>query len=84
MNCIIVGCGGHGRVVLDVLTAAGEHDVAGFVDSNPALFGRRVDGKPVYGNLSVLDELKRTLDVDAAVVAIGNNGIRREFSARCE
>lgn len=84
MNCIIVGCGGHGRVVLDILTAAGDHHIVGFVDSNPDLFGRRVDGREVFGDVSVLDDLRRSHGVDAAVVAIGNNGVRREYSELCE
>lgn len=84
MKCIVVGCGGHGRVVLDILLAAGEHDVIGFVDSNAKVHGRRIDGREVFGDLSAVASLQRDHGVEAAVVAIGDNGVRRSFADRCE
>lgn len=84
MDCVIVGCGGHGRVVLDILLAGGEHRVVGFVDSNRKLSGRRVDGRLVLGGPSMLEPLKRERGIEAAVVAIGDNGIRRDFADLCE
>ena len=84
MKCVIVGAGGHGRVVLDILLQAREHEVVGFIDSNSALTGRRVDGKTVFGNLEVLPHWQKKLSVDAAIVAIGDNGIRRDFAEKCQ
>lgn len=80
MNVLIVGAGGHGRVVLDILVRAGEHDVVGFVDSNPAIHGRRVDGKRVFGGVDLIPQLRREHDLGGAVIAIGDNGVRREFA----
>lgn len=82
MRSVIVGAGGHGRVVLDILQRSSAHQVAGFVDSDPSLTGERVDGKPVLGVLDDLPRLREDHGVDAAVVAIGDNGIRREFADR--
>jgi sugar O-acyltransferase (sialic acid O-acetyltransferase NeuD family) len=79
MNIVILGAGGHGRVVLDILQQAREHLIKGFLDSNPQLWGRRVDGVPVLGGTDLLGELVGQ-GVDGAVVAIGNNGIRRQFA----
>ena len=45
---VIIGAGGHGGVVLDVLRAIGASAVA-FADSNPALRGANVLGIPVIG-----------------------------------
>ena len=84
MNCVIVGCGGHGRVVLDILLAAGDHRVVGFVDSNRKLLGRRVDGLAVLGDLTMLESLRAEHGIEGAVVAIGNNGVRRHFADACE
>ncbi len=75
--CVIVGAGGHGRVVLDILMRGPTYQPIGFLDSNPALRGRRVDGVPVLGQM--LPQL-RTLGVAGAVVAIGDNGVRRAFA----
>ncbi len=79
MNIIILGAGGHGRVVLDILQQAREHVVKGFLDSNPQLWGRRVDGVPVLGGTELLPDLAGQ-GIEGAVVAIGDNGIRRQFA----
>jgi len=79
MDIIIIGAGGHGRVVLDILQRAGQHTVRGFVDSNPKLWGRRVDGVPVLGGPDLVADLARD-GIAGAIVAIGDNGIRREFA----
>lgn len=78
-----MGAGGHGRVVLDILLSAGQFQVMGFLDSNPALTGRRMDGLPILGGLGVLPGL-RDQGIVAAVVAIGDNGVRREMAEHFE
>lgn len=82
-SCVIVGAGGHGRVVLDILLSARHYRVIGFLDSNPALHGRHMDGFPVLGDLSALPDL-RSQGLGGAVVAIGDNGARRSFAERIE
>ena len=79
MNIVILGAGGHGRVVLDILQQAREHMVKGFLDSNPQIWGRRVDGVLVLGGPDLLPELV-SQGVEGAVVAIGDNGVRRQFA----
>lgn len=79
-RCVIIGCGGHGRVVLDILRQARSCEVVGFVDSNRDYRGRRVDGLQVLGHPDDLPELKSRLDVAGGIVAVGDNGVRREFA----
>ena len=81
--CVIVGAGGHGRVVLDILLRTRQYKVVGFLDSNPALHGRRMDGVPILGDLQVLPDL-RSQAVRGAVVAVGDNGVRRGFAEEIE
>lgn len=81
-RCIIIGCGGHGRVVLDVLRQAQSCEVVGFVDSNRECLGRRVDGLQVLGHPDDLPELKIRLNLHGGIVAVGDNGVRREFAQR--
>jgi len=57
-SLIIVGAGGHGRVLADALIAAGA-GIAGFVDADPALKGRRVMGFEVLGGDAALEGLDR-------------------------
>ncbi len=82
-RCVIVGAGGHGRVVLDILLAAGIYDVVGFLDSNRAIHGRRMDGQPILGDLARLEALAAEGPL-GAVVAIGDNGVRRSFAEQIE
>ena len=56
-SIIILGAGGHGRVVLDIIRQAGQFTPIGFLDNNTALHGRRVDGLPVLGGIDKLKEL---------------------------
>jgi sugar O-acyltransferase (sialic acid O-acetyltransferase NeuD family) len=82
-NCVIMGAGGHGRVVLDILLSAGQCQPVGFLDSNTALHGRRMDGLPILGDLDALPDL-RARGVSLAVVAIGDNGVRRAMAEQIE
>lgn len=77
MPVVILGAGGHGRVVLDALLAEGRRRVVGFLDNCPELHGRRIDGLPVLGGLERLAGLHRSGQVAGVIVAIGDNGIRR-------
>lgn len=81
--CVIVGAGGHGRVVLDILLSGKQYRPVGFLDSNLALHGRRMDGLPIIGDMSVLADLQ-IQGVSAAVIAIGDNGIRRGYADEAE
>jgi sugar O-acyltransferase (sialic acid O-acetyltransferase NeuD family) len=78
----VVGAGDHGRVVLELLRAAGQ-DPAGFVepDDAPDAVGRTVDG------LAVVGDLRGRLEWCAAgagfVIALGDNRARRAAFERC-
>lgn len=81
MEVVIAGAGGHGRVVLDILRAAGTHTVHGFLDANQDLHGTQVDGVPVVGHLNLLPKLKAK-GVGGAIVAIGDNRVRRSYAQK--
>ena len=82
--CLILGCGGHGRVVLDILLNTGCHEVVGFVDSNPDMRGRRVDGIEVLGSPDDLPRIRDELEVSRALIAVGDNGARRGLADRLD
>jgi sugar O-acyltransferase (sialic acid O-acetyltransferase NeuD family) len=74
---LILGAGGHGRVVLDILLQTRQHEVVGFLDNNPQIHGRRVDGIPVWGGIDDLERVRGEYAVGGVLVAIGDNGVRR-------
>lgn len=78
----IVGAGGHGRVVLDILMEGSDYRVVGFLDSNAELRGRRMDGVPILGDVSELPNLSE--QIEGVIIAIGDNGIRRAFARKVE
>lgn len=81
---LILGAGGHGRVVLDILLQTGHDQVVGFLDNNDAIHGRRVDGIPVRGSIDDLPRIAHADDIDGVVIAIGDNGVRRGLAREIE
>ncbi len=80
----ILGAGGHGRVVLDILLQSRRYEVRGFLDNNSKLHGRRIDGFPVLGSIDQIEPLRETQGVSSAIVAIGDNGLRRGLARSLE
>jgi sugar O-acyltransferase (sialic acid O-acetyltransferase NeuD family) len=76
-KAVIIGAGGHGRVVLDVLRAGGRFEPAGFLDDGAPPSAQGPCGLPVLGPVGA-DGFARLLDRDVRhfVVAIGDNAAR--------
>ncbi len=74
---LIIGAGGHGQVVADILLAAyrrgADSAPGGFLDDDSTLWGVSILGLPVCGPLDRLSEVQH----DAVIVAIGENESRR-------
>ncbi len=83
MQVVIIGAGGHGKVVLDILRAAGQFQPVGFVDADIRLAGTKVGGVPVLGPSNVLPKLRQQR-VAHAIVAIGDNRTRQRYLAAIE
>lgn len=82
MKVLIVGAGGHGAVVLDILRSAGQYEPAGFIDADPALAGRKIGGVPVLGPLNLLPKFRSQFG--GAIVAIGDNRVRRGYATKLQ
>ena len=78
MQVVIIGAGGHGKVVLDIVRAAGQFKPAGFVDADPALAGQVVAGLTVLGPPNLLPKLRQQR-VSQVIVAIGDNRTRLRY-----
>ncbi|HMA73201.1 MAG TPA: acetyltransferase [Xanthobacteraceae bacterium] len=73
---LIVGCGGHAKVVTDLVRARGDYNVAGFI-AHDARRPTRSD-IPLLGCDNDLPKLRQQGIVNA-VVAVGDNGRRRDL-----
>lgn len=76
---LIMGAGGHGRVVLDILLESKEYEVVGFLDSDIKLHGKVVNNFKVYGDISLISKLKMEKNIIGGIIAIGDNKIRNMF-----
>jgi len=79
---VIVGAGGHGREVLEVVDAVGGFRVLGFVDDGSPdedLIAAR--GQRILGGLGELDALAAEVDGLVVVVGIGDAGVRARVVA---
>lgn len=76
---IIIGAGGHGQVVADILLQMATQGAAltpvGYVDDDASLTGRQLIGLPVLGRVADLAAIEH----DAVTIAIGANRTRRKL-----
>jgi sugar O-acyltransferase (sialic acid O-acetyltransferase NeuD family) len=82
MKIIIIGGGGHARVIADALMVCSNLEprinLLGFLDDDPGLTNFEVMGKPVLGKIQDIGQICH----DAVVIGIGDNEIRRELFER--
>jgi UDP-perosamine 4-acetyltransferase len=79
METLIVGAGGHGRVVLDAIRAAGQYLPVAFLDADPSLAGTRIAGLEVMGQINALPRLRQK-KIRHAIVAIGDCRSRQSYA----
>ena len=73
MTLLIIGAGGHGRVVAEVAAACGYQKID-FLDDRPA-----------EGVIGTLEEIEaKASKYDSVIVAIGNNKVRKDIQGRLE
>ncbi|MCA9964867.1 MAG: acetyltransferase [Anaerolineales bacterium] len=77
MRVLIIGAGGHGQVVADILLAMHREGSPlypiGYVDDDPAMWGKLPLNLPVLGSSADVARISH----DAVVIGIGNNRHRR-------
>jgi UDP-N-acetylbacillosamine N-acetyltransferase len=78
MRIVILGGGGHGKVVADLVRACG-HQVVGFVDRDASKLGREVEpggARVLYTEDDFFETLEEERDFDAVALAVGDNTAR--------
>jgi len=76
---VIVGAGGHAKVVAEAAQVSG-FEIVGFVDQSPDCWGTKILGIPVLGDENVFDSPSQ--DECVAVVAVGDNALRESIVER--
>lgn len=71
----VIGAGGHAKVVIGTLQAAG-YTVGGVFDDDPTKWGTEILGVPIIG---AVQEITRT-GLAQAVIAIGDNAVRQKLA----
>jgi UDP-perosamine 4-acetyltransferase len=78
-DIIVIGAGGHARVVADVIRLSGQFQLHGFLDqSHPERYGREYEGVRILGGDDLLPQLLQR-GVRHATVAIGDNRARQRI-----
>jgi acetyltransferase EpsM len=72
---VIIGAGGHAKVVIDILKANG-NDIAGFYDDQPYA---ELEDLPLLGKIQ---DIKNERSEHLYIIAIGNNEIRKKIAAQ--
>ena len=84
MRIIIIGAGGHGKVVLDTLLNSSnivreKIELIAFLDDDPAKKGRYIFNVPVLGTTKNLHKWLSEYEFNYGIVAIGDNIIRARY-----
>ena len=72
-TCVILGAGGHTRVLIDCLQFSADINLAGILDPNPALTGTSIYGIPVLGGDELLSQMS-THGVEYFMIGVGGTG----------
>lgn len=75
---VVLGGGGHAKVVIDILQSYPSLELIGITDQNTERHGQEILGVPIIGDDSILPELIDS-GVSHAFVAIGGNSLRKEL-----
>lgn len=73
VKALLLGSGGHAKVVIEIFQKNDDIDIVGLIDKDPANIGKQVLGVPVIGTDAQLTDLFQS-GVDHALVAVGGTG----------
>ena len=79
LNIVIVGGGGHGRVIIDIVEKTGQFKLLGILDAQLPL-GTDVFGYEVLCSEGDLSKLIVERQVEGVVIAVGDNWIRSKVT----
>lgn len=78
MGVYLYGCGGHAKVILDILTQQ-KRVITAFVDDNPPFENKKIHGIPIYHSAEILGNPTPN---SQWIIGIGNNLIREQIAKK--
>ena len=75
MKIIIIGTGGHSKVIVDIIQNEQKYEIAGFIDNNLPK-GHKVFDYEVLGKEQEINNLINKYKIFGGIIAIGDNFIR--------
>jgi sugar O-acyltransferase (sialic acid O-acetyltransferase NeuD family) len=75
MKIIIIGAGGHSKVIVDIIQNEQKYEIAGFIDNNLPT-GHKVLDYKVLGKKEEINTLINKHEIFGGIIAIGDNFIR--------
>ncbi|MFL2754511.1 MAG: acetyltransferase [Gammaproteobacteria bacterium] len=81
MNIVIVGTGGHSKVIVDIIQKEQKYEIVGFIDNNLPI-GHKILEYQVLGKEEELDTLINKHEIFGGIIAIGDNVIRSKVEKK--
>ena len=82
-NIVLLGSSGHARVIIDIVEKEARYSLAGLIDPVRSA-GETTLGYPVLGTVNDLPQLIPAHGLTGIIVAIGDNYVRAQATARIE
>lgn len=79
MKIVVVGTGGLGRVVVDIISLLPQLDMIGFIDDDKSKAGKIINQRPVIGTTAQMKSLSKKYKFKHIAIGIGDNYIRAKF-----
>ncbi len=80
---VVVGASGHAKVIIDILEREGKYIIIGLIDSYKEK-GKKTFGYAILGTEKIIPQLIKDENLFGAVLAIGDNNIRKELFYKIE
>lgn len=83
MKVVIIGAGGHAKVLADIIRLDPTVELAGFTDPDPGKHGTDILGYPVLGGDEVVESLRADGPL-GVILGVGDLELRRKLLSRLE
>ena len=81
MNIVLIGSGGHAKVIIDIVQREKKHTIVGLIDQQRPI-EEEVNGVPVIGTDTNLPILSKEMKFDHGIICLGDNFVRQKVRKR--